>query len=316
MSVDTDPPGSPVGPPASGARVPWELVHPSAREGVEEFLGAPVAEAVTQSGGFSPAAAVRVRAANGRRAFVKAVGPEPNARAVAIYRAEARNAAALPPAVPAPRLLTSFEAAGWVVLVFEDVPGRHPATPWRRDELDLVLAAVRRMSAELTPAPIAAPTVGEASAESFTGWRRLLGEDTAGLDPWALRHLDELAGLESGWAEAAAGDTLLHADLRADNILLADGRVYVVDWPWACVGAAWFDLVGMLPSVAMQGGPPPHELLPDPDPAITTVLAAVAGYFVRHGRLPAPPGLPTLRAFQRAQGVAALDWLRHRTGWA
>lgn len=316
MTVDMSGGGDPHGPPACGARVPWERVHPDARAGVEEFLGAPVAEAVTQSGGFSPAAAVRVRAANGRRAFVKAVGPEPNARAVAIYRAEARIAAALPPSAPAPRLLTSFEAGGWVVLVFEDVDGRHPATPWRRDELDLVLAAVRRMSVELTPAPVAAPAAAEAFAESFTGWRSLLGEDTTGLDPWALRHLDELAGLESGWAEAAAGDTLLHADLRADNILLAGGRVHVVDWPWACVGASWFDLVCMLPSVGMQGGPPPHELLPDPDPAITAVLAALAGYFVRHGRLPAPPGLPTLRPFQRAQGVVALGWLRRRTGWA
>ncbi len=32
-------------------------------------------------------------------------------------------------------------------------------------------------------------------------------------------------------------------------------------------------------------------------------------------RLPDPPGLPTLRAFQLGQGLVALDWLRRRTGW-
>ncbi|MFI6792843.1 phosphotransferase [Nonomuraea sp. NPDC050383] len=309
MSVETNP-------PATGSRVPWERVHPAARAGVEEFLGGPVAEAVTQDTGFSPAAAVRLRTAAGRRAFVKAVGPEPNAEAVGIYRAEAAIAAALPASVPAPRLLTTFEAEGWVVLVFEDIEGRHPAMPWRRDELDRVLAAVDRMSAALTPAPIAAPSAGELFGDSFRGWRSLLGEDTTGLDPWALRHLDGLAELESGWARAAAGDTLLHADLRADNILLAGDRVYVVDWPWACVGAPWFDRVALLPSVGMQGGPPPHELVTDPDPAITAVIAAFAGYFVRQGRQPAPPGLPTLRAFQLAQGAVALDWLRRRTGWS
>ncbi|MEV1203446.1 hypothetical protein, partial [Microbispora rosea] len=45
------------------------------------------------------------------------------------------------------------------------------------------------------------------------------------------------------------------------------------------------------------------------------VLAAVTGFFLQRGSLPAPPGLPTLRAFQLAQGRAALAWLRRRTGW-
>ncbi|WP_336212947.1 aminoglycoside phosphotransferase family protein [Nonomuraea sp. LPB2021202275-12-8] len=309
MSVDTNP-------PASGARVPWSEVHPGARAAIEDLLGAPVTEAVTQLGGFSPAAAVRLRAANGSRAFVKAVGPEPNPDSVRIYRAEARIAAALPGSVPAPRLLSTFEVDGWVVLAFEDIEGRHPAMPWRRDELDLVIEAVGRMSTQLTPSPVDAPPIAEVFGPSFRGWHDLRGEDTAGLDPWALRHLDELAGLESGWAEAAAGDTLVHGDVRADNVLLAGDRVHVVDWPWACVGAAWFDLVAMLPSVGMQGGPPPHELFTDPDPRVTKVVAAFTGYLVRHGRLPDPPGLPTVRAFQRAQGVVALEWLKQRTGWA
>ncbi|PZG14809.1 aminoglycoside phosphotransferase family protein [Nonomuraea aridisoli] len=303
-------------PPASGVRVPWHDVHPGVRAAVTEFLGAPVVEAVTQPGGFSPACAARLRAGNGRRAFVKAVGPEPNPKTVELYQAELKVAAALPASVPAPRLLTGFELEGWVALVFEDVEGEHPALPWRRDQLDVVMAAIERMTAELTPSPVKVPTVGEAFGDAFRGWRRLLGEDTTGLDPWAVRHLGELAEVESGWAEAAAGDSLIHGDLRADNILLAGDRVYLVDWPYACLGAPWFDRLAMLPSVSMQGGPPPDELCADPDPAVTTVVAAVAGYLLRQSLQPAPPGLPTLRAFQRAQGVVALDWLKRRTGWA
>lgn len=299
-------------PHAAGVRMPWQDVAPHMRQAVEEFLGGRVAEAVTQPGGFSPAAAVRLRLDDGRRAFVKALNSAVNPDAPAIYRAEARIAAALPPEVPAPRLLTSFDADGWIVLVFEDVEGHHPAMPWRQDELDRVWAAIDVMSKALTPSPIEVPTAAEVMGGSFRGWRRLLGEDTTGLDPWALANLDALAELESGWEAAAAGDTLLHADLRADNILLTGDRVYFVDWPWACRGAAFYDLAAMLPSVAMQGGPLPQELLPDPDPAITAVVAAFTGYLVRQGRQPDPPGLPTLRAFQRAQGVVALEWLRHR----
>lgn len=309
MSVATNP-------PASGVRVPWEEVHEPVRRRVEEFLGARVVEAVTQTGGFSPAAAARLLLDDGGRAFVKAVGPSINTVTVGLYRDEARVAAALPASVPAPRLLTSFELDGWVALLFEDVEGRHPTMPWRRDELDRVMAAAGELAASLTPAPIEAPPITGIFDGAFRGWRRLLEEDKDGLDPWALRHLDELAELETGWAAAAAGDTLLHADLRADNILLTDDRVYLVDWPYACHGAAWFDRVAMLPSVAMQGGPRPGELFDDPDPAVTCVIAAITGYMVRQSRQPAPPGIPTVRAFQHAQGVVALDWLRQRTGWA
>jgi hypothetical protein len=99
--------------------------------------------------------------------------------------------------------------------------------------------------------------------------------------------------------------------------------VVAVDWPWACVGAAWVDLLLLLPSVTMQGGPDPeatfaaHPVAAGVDPrAVTTALAAWAGFLVEGSRQPPPPGLPTLRAFQLGQGLVALDWLRRRTGWS
>jgi hypothetical protein len=45
------------------------------------------------------------------------------------------------------------------------------------------------------------------------------------------------------------------------------------------------------------------------------VLTGLAGFFIGHGTRPPPPGLPTIREFQLAQGRTALDWLRTRTGW-
>ncbi|HET8789220.1 MAG TPA: phosphotransferase, partial [Actinomycetes bacterium] len=171
--------------------------------------------------------------------------------------------------------------------------------------------------------------VAERLGDSFVGWRRLAAahaagdDDLAGLDPWAARHLRRLADLEAGWPQAARGPTLLHADLRADNLLLTPTRVVAVDWPWACVGAAWVDLLLLLPSVAMQGGPDPeptftaHPVAAGADPsAVTTTLTAWAGFLIAGARLPPPPGLPTLRAFQHGQALVALDWLRRRTGWS
>jgi Ser/Thr protein kinase RdoA (MazF antagonist) len=48
---------------------------------------------------------------------------------------------------------------------------------------------------------------------------------------------------------------LLHCDPRADNILLTDDRVLFVDWPCACIGPAWIDLLVVLPGVNAEGGP-------------------------------------------------------------
>ncbi len=202
------------------------------------------------------------------------------------------------------------------------VPPRHP---WEEAELTVVAEALSSLHRELTPSPVPSLTpLAEYVRPMFGGWAELaaVAATPAGLDEWACDHLDELAELESGWPAACEGPTLLHGDVRADNVLLADGDVVFVDWPHAAVGSPAFDVVAWAPSVVLEGGPPPEELLAryvppvsiDPD-AVTVLLAAVAGFFVERSLRPPPPGLPTIRAFQAAQGGVALDWLRRRTGW-
>jgi hypothetical protein len=72
----------------------------------------------------------------------------------------------------------------------------------------------------------------------------------------------------------------------------------------------------------MQGGPDPEDLFArwpgagEADPAaVTAAVASVAGFFTHRALLPPPPGLPTLRSFQAAQGDVARAWLARRTGW-
>lgn len=318
-------------PPAEGARVAWEDVPEPVRAAVEEVCGAAVAEARTQPGGFSPGVAARVRCTDGARWFVKAASADANPDTPRFHRQEARVLAALEPLalagrLPAPRLRGTAEHGPWFALVVEDVEGRQPAVPWRDAELDLVLAALDRLTEALTPAPEAAgsavPAIAALLGADFTGWRilaRTPGDDR--LDPWSRARLGQLAALEATWEAHAAGDTLLHADLRADNLLLTgeaddDRRVMVVDWPHACRGAAFVDLVCFAPSVAMQGGPAPAELLARSRTgrrasreSLTAVVCALAGYFTARSLQPAPPGLPTVRQFQAAQGEVTRRWL-------
>lgn len=314
-------------PAAAGVRTDWPDVPGSVRDAVEAWLGDRVVSAESSPGGFSPGLAARLRTRDGRQVFVKAVGPEPNPDSPALHRREAEIVGALPPEAPVPRLLWSLDEGedGWVVLLFEAVEGRSPAGPWRSEELDRALEALAALADLLTPSPLPPETAGSAGEWSVVAgghWRKVAEEHPAGLDGWSSRHLDRLVALEARAPEAAAGGTLLHLDLRADNMLLASDRVFVVDWPHARAGAAWVDGLFFAPSVAMQGGPPPEELLSqyppargaDPD-AVTAVVAATAGFFVGEGLRPEPPGLPTLRAFQAAQGEVARRWLAGRTGW-
>jgi aminoglycoside phosphotransferase (APT) family kinase protein len=314
------------GPAASGQRIEWEALPEQVRAAVEGWLGSPVVSATTQPGGFSPGLASRLVAASGRRVFVKAVSSTPNVDSPRMHRREARIAAALPESAPVPRLLWSYDEGGdgWVVLVFEDVEGRQPAIPWQPDELDRVVEALEALSESLTPSPVGpdvVQTVESWLARNGQGWNRLLEDPLPGRDEWSIKHAVELARLEGAAPDAARGDTLLHFDTRADNLLLTEDQVYVVDWPHAMLGQPWVDLVGFAPSVAMQGGPQPEELLmrhasaraANPD-AITAFVAAIAGYFTFQSLLPPPPGIPTVRQFQAAQGEIARRWLDERTG--
>jgi hypothetical protein len=310
--------------PAAGVHLPWAQVPETVRDWAAGVGGGAPTRARDLAGGFSPGATTVLTCAD-RAVFVKAVGAGLNPESPDFHRREAAISAALPAASQLPTLLDVYDDGDWVALAFDAVDGRPPACPWDTTELREAVRALEELHQLLTPSPAAtAPPATLRLATLLGGWSELASQPTTppGLHEWARRHLTELAQLESGWPEAVVGDTLLHCDVRADNMLVTDRGVVFVDWPHACVGAAEFDLLAWAPSVALEGGPSPEELLAihsrarlaDPD-AITVLVAALTGFFVAHSLRPAPAGLPTLRTFQAAQGDVALSWLRHRTGW-
>jgi hypothetical protein len=305
-----------------GVRIEWSQVAAPVRTAVERELGSEVVSARNHAGGFSPGTAARVELADGRVVFVKAVSDALNDTAVELHRAEADILARLPPAMPVPRLQARIDVdvdgVDWVALVIDHVDGTMPHRPWRHDELDRVLAAIDVAARAGTPCPV--PGLRSADDHRLGGLARL--DERAIdelLDPWSRDHLAELVALESGWRDAIVGDTLLQFDTRADNMLLGGDHVWLVDWPHAVVGAPWVDLLGFLPSAVLDGAPDPeaiwhgHPLGAAADPAgADAVLAAFVGYFLHQSTRPPPPGIPTVRGFQRVQGEVALAWLGRR----
>lgn len=302
-----------------GVRLDWADVAAPVRAAIAELAGGEVVGARTCAGGFSPGAAVRLDLAGGGTAFAKAVSAAQNPRTPTLYRTEAVVNGWLPAHPAIPRLLGTYDEGDWVALVFEHVPALPPALPWSGRDLGAVLAALRSVQEAAGSVADVASSVVAAHAEDFTGWRRLAAAPPDGLDPWSAAHLDACATLEAGWAEAAAGTALLHCDVRADNVLVAGDRAWLIDWPWACAGAAWVDGVFMAPSVALQHGPAPEELMaaayPDaPADGVRAVVAALAGFWTWAALQPPPPGLPTVRSFQAACGGAARAWLARLLG--
>ncbi|MFD8967474.1 aminoglycoside phosphotransferase [Streptomyces sp. NPDC059568] len=186
-------------------RVHWDDLPLDARRAVEEQTGL-IQRAETAAAGANSGIAATVRTADSAL-FVKGVPIDhPQVRTQ-------QREAAINPYLPAscPRLLWHVQAAGWDLIGYERVLGRHadyaPGSP------DLPLVA--RALAELQNTPC--PDIELKRAE----------------DRW------------SGYAgpadvEQFVGDTLLHTDLAPHNMLVTD-RAHLIDWAWPTRGAAWID---------------------------------------------------------------------------
>lgn len=132
------------------------------------------------------------------------------------------------------------EVAGRPACLIEFLPGvsvTHP-TPAQAHATG---AALGRMHAALTDFPLRRP-----NALGLTGWRDLASRCGADLDQIApelgRRVSDELAWLDRNWP-AALPQSVVHADLFPDNVLMRGDRVTgMIDFYFACSDVRAWDL--------------------------------------------------------------------------
>ena len=316
MMKPVPPSAIPVG--NTARRLQWAHLPPAVRALVEDHCGSTVDEAESQNAGFTPGFASVLTCVDGSRHFVKAASVKAQKMFAHSYREEARKLAALPPETPAAPLLWVHDDEEWVVLGLEYVEGRAPHRPWRRADLDVSVAALARAADVLTPPP------AELELDSFA-------EDLAPLPGYweqvraahpDLMHADEAAALAARFAEVTGGETVVHTDVRDDNILLTpDGDAVLCDWNWLVVGAAWLDAVLLMVGPRGDGLDvdavlAETELTRDvPAEHIDIVIALVTAYFLKQAEEPVPPTSPHIRVAQRWQGEVCWQWLSERRGW-
>ena len=255
------------------------------------------------AGGYTPAERWVVRFDDGSSAFVKA-GTPVNDEVAEWLRTEHRLYGSL-------RASFLAEVLGWSdegdlpVMLLEDLSHGEWPPPWTPDKVDRVLATLEQVAA--TPAPKWIPPL-EALGRELAGWHRVAESPAAFLSlglcssDWLEHALPPLVEAEA--AAMLAGDSLMHVDVRSDNICFAGERTILVDWNSVCVGNPLVDVAFWLPSLRLEGGPKPSEIVED-EPEIA---ALVAGFFACRAGLPPIPTAPRVRHIQLAQLRVALPW--------
>ncbi len=296
-------------------RLEWKFLPPEVRALIEDELGSPVVEARSQNAGFTPGFASILTAADGSRSFVKAASRVAQAEIAASYAEESRKLVLLGDRVPTPRLDWFSREDSWVLLGFEAVTARQPRRPWRPAELDRALDLAEEIAAsteeipaglDLTPLYVDLPVL-------LTGWDDVPGD-------WP--HHAEAAALAASLPSIPGNDRFVHADLRDDNVLLAeDGRTLACDWNWPALGPVWQDTVDLL--VAAHGDGLDVEpiigarpLTRDAQPEhIDAWLAAICGFMLSARERPTRATSPFLRTHTDWYAEAAWSWLARRRGW-
>lgn len=302
-------------PSAAGLRLPYEQVPDRVRAWVDQQLGSHVTTAVTQQGGMSPGCAARLRTGDGRTAFVKAVGADLNPQTPDLFRHEIQVLSALRPAEYRPEVLGHHDDGDWVALLLEDVDGHHPDLN-DPEQADAVWSAVATQSTELTPPPAgpAVTTLADNARRWASGWATVAADPVRFLPDWAAARADELHRRATALADRLPVESLCHWDVRNDNLLIRpDGTAVIVDWGMSRLGPSWADL--FLLSVAWADRPEfdARAATFGADPAtVTDLLIGLGGWLAFRSTRDAPPGLPTMPAFQRREARRMLAAARRR----
>lgn len=235
----------------------------------------------------------------GERAFAKVAVDEPTA---GFLRDEHRVYSAVEASF-LPRFVGWDDNGERPILVLEDLTEAHWPPPWREGDLELVRVALDEVHSTEPP-----ETLPRLTMDELHTWREVeadpapflgLGLCTA---DWLDEALPEL--LRATDRCEVGGDAFVHLDTRSDNVCITEDGAKIVDWNWAGLGNPLVDLAFWLPSLSMEGGPAPTEVMPDAE----DLPAVVSGFFAPIAGLPPPDGAPAVRPFQLAQLKVALPW--------
>jgi hypothetical protein len=257
-------------------------------------------DAIPGAGGYTPALRLCATFADGSTAFVKSAVDDATAEWVA---AERRAYEAL----GARSFLPGFLGADDTVLVLEDLRHHRWPPPWGRGDIDAVVAVLDELAG--IPAPPWAPELNDVRDDLRGLWERVVANPAAllGLGVCSEAWLHQAAPVLVDACRNAPleGTSIVHHDLRSDNVCLGDGGAVLIDWNLLCRGNGAVDLAYFAQTLTLEGCGDPWDIAPDVDPRL---IAVVAGFFADRAPGPPLPHAPRVRAVQLAQLRVSLPW--------
>jgi hypothetical protein len=208
-------------------RIAWGDLPGPLKQAIEARTGRIIGVRMATAGQNSPLAAI-INTADGK-VFAKGM-PSGHRRVIT----QAREAAVAPLVKEiSPVLLWHFDEAGWNVLGYENVDGRHADYTPGSPDLDRMVHLMDALSA-------------------------IKVADDPGLfkraeDRWAP-YVDDPAA-----ASVFAGPVLTHSDWTPDNVLVSANRGWLIDWAWPTLGAAWTDPACWILRLMASGGHTAHQ---------------------------------------------------------
>ncbi|MBO0810487.1 MAG: phosphotransferase [Microlunatus sp.] len=223
--------------------------------------------------GLSAAERWVTRLAGGSSVFVKAA-TDPD---TASWLATERRALEVAGTELGPAVIDWLDDGEFPILITEDLSGSYwPAgtgsVSWRDGDMAAVFDGLARLrdrpGDDLARLP-----------EPPSRWEDLLAGGSLVRAGWCSRNWTDRNGPAVITADrrALSGDglVLVHGDVRSDNLCIGiDGRARFVDWSQAGAGDRFRDLALLLPTLRLEGGPPPSDVLTEPAGLITRLAGA------------------------------------------
>ncbi|MHA7275034.1 phosphotransferase [Arthrobacter sp. Hz1] len=316
-------------------RLPWTALPTAVCQHFASVLDASVESAAAAGGGFTNGFAAVLSGA-GRTLFAKAA-PSTDSHIFAAYVREAEVLTNLPTGLPIPLLRSAdrltVEGIDWQLLSFKAVNGYMPGRPWTAADLGavhhsllVVQSALRHLPAGLSGGSMVDEFFGDRPATDVFGQFARNGGAPPYLPRLTTAQLGDLQEVASHGREALTGDSVLHNDLRADNIIISaagrkPARALFCDWNFLSTGPAWADWVALLVYPHHAGIDVDRWLAESPLSAgaapdhIDAWLATLAAYMITSAAQPELATSPLLRTHQRFTARILIDWLSERRKW-
>lgn len=140
-------------------------------------------------------------------------------------------------------------------------PASDNGVSWRKGDFDLIFETVEKLST----------TKGLSNLPNLENhktniWSKIALKPQGFLnlklcsDNWLTQAINFLIDAEQKANEM--GNFLVHGDIRSDNICINGTQVIFVDWSNAANGSPNHDLANLLPTLYLEGGPTPYEIMP------------------------------------------------------